>query len=454
MSKVAQPATKTARHESDVRGYPHFMTVLGGQTISVFGSQMAAFAISIWIYHETGSVLQFGAVIAAQLLPAVIFAPLSGVMVDRYRRKNVMIASEVALIAVSLLIYAVISAGKLTPTTILVFFPLMGLFGSVHQIAYASSIPLLVPRAAYGRANGYVQVGINGSAAVVPLISVIVLEGLGLGAVILLNVATYVVAVVSLMFAKFADIPERARAATGSGLKQLLSQQSFGVRYIWSHRTLLVLVVFMGAVSFLSGMVLVLFRPMILSTESATVLGWLVTIAGIGGLAGAVVAATVSRRSEKVHTLLVASAVSGLSMVWCGLSTNLVLLAALVFVFSFSAPFILVAAQTLMQTITPTEIQGRVFASRAALAGIALITAVIFSPMLAENLFGPWMREGHMLAPVADLLDAGKSAGMRVVFILAGLAMVLLSAVSVQGRHFRALRRQIQEGELLAPTPA
>lgn len=40
-----------------------------------------------------------------------------------------------------------------------------------------------------------------------------------------------------------------------------------------------------------------------------------------------------------------------------------------------SAPFILVAAQTLMQTITPTEIQGRVFASRSGLAGIALIIA-------------------------------------------------------------------------------
>ncbi len=453
MRNLSQPATKSARHKSDVFGYPHFMTVMAGQTISVFGSQMTAFAISIWIYHKTGSVIQFGVVIAAQLVPVILFTPLAGVIIDRYRRKNVMLASEVVLIAASLLIYALISIGELTPNTILFFVPLIALFGSVHQIAYASSIPLLVPRAAYGKANGFVHVGINGSAAVVPLISVYALEILGLGAVVLLNVATYLIAIISLLFAKFMEMPPSIQSTNGSGLKKLFVQQSFGVSYIWKNHTLLVLVVFMCAVGFLNGMVLVLFRPMILSTESATVLGWLVTIAGVGGLAGAIVAAAVSGRDNKINTLLLASAVSGLSMLFCGLSTNLGLVAVLVFVFSFSAPFILVSAQTLMQTITPTEIQGRVFASRSSLAGIALVIAVIASPQLAEHLFGTWMREWSMLGPVAEFLAGGKSAGMRVVFILAGLAMVTLSVVSLQGRHFRALRQQVQESALPATNP-
>lgn len=456
MNKAAHDGpTKRVRRESDALGYPHFMTVWRGQTVSVFGSQMAAFAISIWIYQETGSVIQFGAVIAAQLLPSIIFAPITGVLVDRYHRKNVMLASELGLIAASLLFYVLISVGKLTPITIVLFSPFIALFGSVHQIAYASSIPLLVPRVAYGKANGYVQLGINGSAAIVPLISVYALESLGLKAVILLNVTTYLIAAISLTFAKFMDLPSSsAQTSEGFSLKRLLAQQSFGFRYMLSHRTLLVLVMFLCAVSFLNGIVLVLFRPMILSEESATVLGWLVTIAGIGGLAGAIVAAMTSSRGEKIRTLLLASIVSGINMACCGMSTNLVLIAALVFVFSFSAPFILVTAQTLMQTITPTEIQGRVFASRSGFAGVALIIAVIVSPLLAENLFAPWTRDGHVLASVAEFLGAGKSAGMRVVFVLAGLVMVVLAVAASQSSHFRALRRQIQEGVLAPANPA
>jgi MFS family permease len=453
MKESRETAATRVRAENDVRGYPNFMAVWRGQTVSVFGSQMAAFAISIWIYRETGSVIQFGAVIAAQLVPAILFAPLTGVLVDRYHRRNVMLAAEMGLIAASLLLYVLISIGQLTTATIVAFSPLIALFGSVHQIAYASSIPLLVPRAAYGRANGYVQLGINGSAAVVPLISVAALEGLGLGAVILLNVCTYLAAAISLAFVKFNEMPAAAKKAkAGFSLKRLLAEQSFGIRYMAAHRTLLVLVMFLCAVNFLNGIVLVLFRPLILSVESATVLGWLVTIAGIGGLAGAIVAAAVSGRGDNVRTLLLASAMSGVSMACCGMSTNLLLVAAMVFVFSFSAPFTLVAAQTLMQTVTPVEIQGRVFASRSGLASVALILAVIISPLLAENLFAPLMRNGQALASFAGLFEGGQGTGMRLVFLLAGLGMVVLSTLAWQRPQFRSLSRMARGEGLPQPS--
>lgn len=443
-----------ARAESDVRGYPDFIKVWRGQTVSVFGSQMAAFAISIWIYRETGSVIQFGAVIAAQLLPTILFAPVTGVLVDRFHRRNVMLGAEVGLVAASLLLYVLVTIGQLSTATIVAFSPLIAVFGSVHQVAYASSIPLLVPRAAYGRANGFVQLGINGSAAVVPLISVFALEELGLGAVILLNVCTYLAAAISLLFVRFQPMPPRApKQSDGFSLKRMLGQQFSGVRYMVAHRTLLVLVLFLCAVNFLNGIVLVLFRPLILSTETATVLGTLVTIAGIGGLGGAIVAATVSARGDNVRKLLAASAVSGISMAGCGASTQLGLVAAMVLVFSFSAPFILVAAQTLMQTVTPVEIQGRVFAARSGLASVALILAVVISPWLAERVFAPLLSEGHLLAVLVRSYEGGSSTGMRMVFVLAGLGMVVLSGLAWQQSQFRALRQFARGDGLPQPSP-
>jgi DHA3 family macrolide efflux protein-like MFS transporter len=447
------PKPARVRAENDVRGYPDFMKVWRGQTVSVFGSQMAAFAISIWIYRETGSVIQFGAVIAAQLVPTILFAPVTGMLVDRFHRRNVMLGAEIGLIAASLLLYVLVSIGELSTATIMAFSPLIALFGSVHQVAYASSIPLLVPRPAYGRANGFVQLGINGSAAIVPLIAVFVLEELGLGMVILLNVFTYLTAAVSLAFVRFQPMPVRPpKQDTGFSLRRLIGQQFSGVGYMLRHRTLLVLVMFLCAVNFLNGIVLVLFRPLILSTETATVLGTLVTIAGIGGLAGAIVAATVSGRGDNVRKLLLASAVSGISMACCGASTHLGLVAVMVFVFSFSAPFILVAAQTLMQTVTPVEIQGRVFASRSGLASVALILAVLISPWLSEHVFGPLLAEGRLLADLARFYEGGTGTGMRMVFVLAGLGMVGLCGLAWQQSQFRALR-QLAQGDGL-PQPS
>lgn len=447
----AGPAPAPATPAASLRSYRDFMTVWRGQTVSVFGSQMAAFAISIWIYHETGSVLQFGAVIVAQLVPAILVAPLAGVLVDRYHRKYVMLASEVGLIAAALLLWGLLRQGLLTPTNMLLFSPLIALFGSVHQIAYASSISLLVPRSAYGRANGFVQMGINGSAAIVPLIAVYALEELGLSLVILLNAATYLVAAVSLTFARFMAKPEVARKARPAfSMAGLAGQLSFGMRYMLSQRGLLMLVLFLCAISVLNGVVLVLFRPMILSSASATVLGWLATIAGVGGLSGAIAAATLPARTDRVRTLLCASVVSGTSMALCGMSTDIVALALLAFLFSFSAPFILVSGQTLMQTITPVEIQGRVFASRSFFAGVALIAAVGLSPLLAEYGFAPSMRAGHALAPFARWLDAGGGAPMRAVFIATGLGLVVLALAAARSAQFRALRAQMDEAVLAA----
>ena len=68
----------------------------------------------------------------------------------------------------------------------------------------------------------------------------------------------------------------------------------------------------------------------------------------------------------------------------------------------------------------------------------------------------PGARKGRSAAEAADL-DLCGSMGVTVVLderlILAGLAMMTLSAVALQGRHFHALQRQIQTGELPATHP-
>lgn len=436
--------------------YPAFVKVWRGQTISVFGSQMTAFALSIWIFQQTGSVLQFGAILAAQMVPSILFSPLAGALIDRVHRKVVMLACDVGLIAITLLLCVLTHQGQLTPTTILVMSPLLALFGSTHQIAYASSIALLVPRPAYAKANGYIQLGINGSAAIVPLISVHALESLGLMMMFVLSIGTYSVAALSLLFTTFMERPASAtakakagKAPLGTTLANLVAQQTFGMRYLLSHRSLLLLVLFLGGVSFLNGIVMVLFRPMILGSSSAAVLGWLAMIGGVGGLAGAITAA-MAANADKVRTLLVASLVSGSSMALCGSSTNFAVMAVTAFTFSFAAPFIMVAAQTLLQTITPVDTHGRVFAARAFFSGVALISAVGAAPLLTEYVFVPLMRDGALLEGWGHWLAAGASAGMRAVFMLAGAGMVLLSLMFVRGRHFQLLSEQARSQKPLA----
>ncbi len=428
--------------------YPAFVKVWRGQTISVFGSQMTAFAMSIWIYQQTGSVLQFGAVLAAQMVPAILFSQLAGVLIDRYQRKIVMLTCDLALIAALLVMCLITYQGQLTPTTVLMMSPVLALFGSVHQIAYSSSISQLVPREAYGKANGFIQLGINGSAAIVPLISVYALDNLGLLAMFALTIGTYSVAAISLLFAQFIELPASANAKAGAAkatvreaVRSIMAEQTFGMRFIFSNRSLLALMLFLAGVSFFNGVVMVLFRPMVLGTSNSTVLGWLAMIGGIGGLAGAILTALVAR-ADKARTLLVSALVAGACTMLCGASTHFGIMAITVFAFSFASPFTVVAAQTLMQNITPSEAHGRVFGARAFFSSLALITAVGAAPVATEYLFMPLLAEGAVFEELGYWLDAGTSGGMRVAFILAGACMVVLSVLFMRGRRFRMLNEQ------------
>jgi len=65
-----------------------------GQFVTILGSGLTAFSLGVWTYEKTGSVTEFGLVTLCAVAPLVLLAPLAGVLVDRWDRRRVMIASD------------------------------------------------------------------------------------------------------------------------------------------------------------------------------------------------------------------------------------------------------------------------------------------------------------------------------------------------------------------------
>ncbi|NQZ12363.1 MAG: MFS transporter, partial [Algicola sp.] len=377
-----------------IKQCPDFLRVFKGQTVSVFGSQMVAFAFSIWIYQQTQSLIHFGLVISAQLLPTLVLAPVAGALCDKYSRRKIMLFCELGLTLVSGLLCVLAFKEQLNVTNILLISPLIASFSSVHQIAYSASVSQLVPKTLYARANGFVQSGIHLSAVIIPTISVGLLETVGLAYIMLISIFTYLMSAMSLLFSDFPYLGK-----TSQKMKKLDdSIKKFKpaiVSYLMKNRGAMSLITFLCMVSFLNGIVLVLFRPMILTTLSSITLGWMVTFAGIGGLMGAILAGKLAARDDRIKVLMLATMTSGFTMAFCGQLTNTWLISILVFVYSFSAPIALVVAQTILQTITPVDFQGRVFAARTFFSTLAMILAVGVAPVAAELYFEPMMLAGQ-----------------------------------------------------------
>ena len=72
----------------------NFIFFLAGQTLSMFGTNIIKFAISLYILEVTASATVFGWITAASYIPPIILFPFGGILADRKNKKNLMVALD------------------------------------------------------------------------------------------------------------------------------------------------------------------------------------------------------------------------------------------------------------------------------------------------------------------------------------------------------------------------
>jgi MFS transporter, DHA3 family, macrolide efflux protein len=83
------------------RSIKKFLVVWMGQLISLVGSGLTSFALGIWVYQRTGSITKFAIISVCVMLPGIIISPFAGALVDRFNRRQMMMASDIGAGAAS-----------------------------------------------------------------------------------------------------------------------------------------------------------------------------------------------------------------------------------------------------------------------------------------------------------------------------------------------------------------
>lgn len=433
--------------QTKLKHFSDFMRVWQGQTLSAFGSQLTQFALGIWLFNQTGSVTLFGLVMVAQILPAMIFMPVAGILVDKYSRRALMLFCEAGLFITSAYLYVLAQTEQLDQYWIIGVSPLIALFGVVHQISYTASIGLLVSKPFYEKASGLIQLGINTTAIVVPLISVVILDTFGIENVILSNMLCYFFSAYTLLVSKFAYRPENQSNDVKIKSDGLWQQLVFGFQYVRRHGALRVILIAACCVTFLQGTVHVLFRPMLLIGNSNDIVGWIVTVAGLGGFAGSLLAGAVCQRYQKPRVIVWSLMLCGSTMLLCGMTSNVWLIGLLALLFSMGIPLIIVASQAMWIALIPTHHQGKVFATNAFSRGLAMLIAAGFTPLLSSGMLQPLL-EKEREALLEFGIEVTALLPIQLVFLLVGFLAILVAVLVGGSRRLRAFRLQ-QQFELL-----
>lgn len=434
-------------------GLRSFLAIWSGQVVSALGSNLTGFAVGVWVYQQTGSATKYALIALVTTLPGMLLAPLAGALVDRWDRRWIMILSDLGAGCMTLILAALIWLGRLELWHIYLLLSLSSVFATLQWPAFTAATTLLVPREHLGRASGLTQTG-NGIAEILaPALAGALVVTIGLDGVVLIDVVTFLVAVSTLLVVRVPRPPVSAEGSAARG--HLLREAAAGWTYIRLRTGLLTLLVLLAATNFSMGVMQVLVTPMVLAFSSAAVLGRVLSIAGLGMLAGSVLMSIWGGPRRRVAGILMLLLIQGLSLVVGGLRPSAVLIAAAGFVFLFAMPLLLGTSQALWQSKVPPDLQGRVFAMRRMVAWSTLPLAYLVAGPLADRVFEPLLApDGSLARILGPWIGVGEGRGIGLLYILLGTLVVLTVAVAARFPRLRRLEEELPDAVPARPDPA
>ena len=426
-----------------------FILLWVGQLISLTGSGLTGFSLGIWAYQRTGSTTQYALIFTFTILPTIIISPFAGSVVDRWDRRRALIASHIGVGAITSLLLLLLLSGQLQVWHIYITTALQAVLNTFQWLALSAAVTLVAPAKHLGRAAGMTQLSEAVARVIAPILAGVLLLRFGLWGVLAINSFTAVAAMSTLLFVR---IP-KANPESAEKLRHALRRDiSLGWSYVTAHKGLLSLLVLFALTNFLSGTVIVLSTPFILSFASVATLGTILSVAGGGMVAGGLVMSAWGGPKQRVYAVIGFQILAGLSIVIAGMSSSPVIVGATTFVFALSVSSSLAASQAIWQSKVEPGLQGRVFAVRRMIAWSTLPIAYLLAGPLADKVFNPLLVAGGPLAAsVGHIVGVGPGRGIGLLFVFLGSFVVLISAVAVMSPHLRLLEQELPD--IVVPRP-
>jgi MFS family permease len=162
-----------------------------GVSISGLGAQLMQFALSVWVYQRTGSVLDFAGLIVAGLVPQLLVLPIAGNLVDRLNRRLVIIISDCAVALMSVAVILLLWWGELQVIHLYAFTLIAALASAFKDPAYRASIGTILRDDQLTRASGLVGISTTALGIVAPTLAGGLIVMVGLSGLAILDLVTF-----------------------------------------------------------------------------------------------------------------------------------------------------------------------------------------------------------------------------------------------------------------------
>jgi MFS family permease len=415
-----------------------FVLLWMAQLVSTAGSALTDLAAAIYVYEQTGSAFLVGLTLILTAVPSMVVGLLAGVFVDRYDRRSIMLASNLAQAVIVALIPFLLGVN------VALLFVAILVNAGVKQFfdpAYESVIPEIATDEELTAANAFLSIASFGSNAIGFAGAGLLASAFDINWAFWIDSLTFVFSAACIWLLHMRSKVE-VQEETSVGI--VLSNLRTGARTIIDTPMLRSLFLIGAPAFFATGLWNVLLLPMAIKELHATEFEYGIQegLTSVGFIVGSLLMARYSGRLSVGLWVFVGAMGQGLAGVLYGFSP-VISVAIMWVVISgvFNSPFT-VGRQTLLQRHTPRELRGRVFAT------FFVMRDVIFLVGMAG-------------AGLADILPVrGLMIGSQAIMVVVALAALLAPGIGRPAAEWRrglsALRaaRTTAAGAVRPATPA
>jgi DHA3 family macrolide efflux protein-like MFS transporter len=367
---------------ADETTFRRYLSFFSGQQFSLLGSSIAQFAIVWWINLETASTLYLSLAAFVGFVPMVVLGFFTGVFADRFNRKIIIALADFAQALITVVLIVFFLLGWASIFVVLLFLAFRGVCQAFHAPTVSAILPSMVPQNKLSRMNSleYVLNGVVNVAG--PLIAAILLAFFRIEQILWIDPATFLLAFTILLLTK---IPSVRESHEKTSFREDFTQ---GFAFIRSARGLLPLIFIATILNFLIMPISTLLPYFVKFVHFGTAsdLAMVEAVVQGGLLAGGLFMLVNKGFKKKIPAFVISISISliGYAIVSFTPLGLFWFMAAAGVVFSLPVPVANVSVRTIIQTVVPLKIQGRVSSVIMSLASLASPLGMIMSGALAN----------------------------------------------------------------------
>jgi DHA3 family multidrug efflux protein-like MFS transporter len=419
-----------------------FYYLLANHLVADTTNYFVWFALTFWVFLETGSVLATSLIAGFFAVANMCGAFLFGSVVDHNRKKTAMVYSSIMSLTaftVGTIFYFSVPEGTLADTRSLFLWVLVAILmtgtvaGNLRTIALSTTVTLLFSEDR-DKANGLIGMTKGVAFSLTSVLSGLTIGFYGMDTALLAATTATLLALLHLLTI---TIPEPEIIHTEADPKRMDLRGTIAI--VLAIPGLLALILFNTFNNFLGGVFMALLDPYGLSLVSVQAYGLL-----WGGMSVAIIfsSAYIAKYGigkRPIRLILILNVLSWLSCIIFPIQASVILLGFGMFMWMVTFPAIEAAEQTVIQNIVPYQRQGRVFGFANSIESAASPVVVFMIGPLAHFFFIPFMTTGQGVTLIGDWFGTGVDRGIALVFILAGVVGLIVSLLAFTTKSYRLL---------------